>query len=446
MEILYIEPKNCDAGAYDLDVVVAYQNTVPGGFNIEANGTTQLFQYTSSPQTITLFGLNTTNNTNALLRAFGTSNSGPACIASTTYEEPTSNCLITIGESFNACKLPYSWTASSTNSNVFSENFEWKFNDGTRNILNYAAGDNATTDKTINGTCAAYFDDDIFMNSNFTGTITLETKEYDLSNMSGVTIELDYNFHNFEEGKMSMNGSEFMIQIFNGSTWINVLSDDDDGSCPWFNVWQSSCITNYVLNVDSYLSSQFKVRFIYTDGNAGDWTGMIMIDDFKISGVQLSVLDLSILEFDGVLEDDKVLLNWDVERDHTFSHYTLERSKDGMSFENLAKLNEEVQFIDNDPYLGNNYYRLQVFDQDGDATTSNTIMLNSNTNQVTLINRTSEAYEELYIYTLDGKELSRFDVINQTKVELDVTNLDQGIYFVQLKNSTVSKTIRLVRI
>lgn len=457
MEILYAEPKNCDAGSYDLEVIVAFQNTAPGGFIIEANGVTEVFSYGSSPQTVTVLGLNTANNNNALLRAYGSINSGPACIGLANYVEPSNTCEISICETFNSCDLPYGWSSSSTNSNVFSENFEWKFNDDSRNYLNYGAAENANNDKTINGSCAAYFDDDIFMNSTYTGTITLESKSYDLTNMSDVNIEVDYNFHNFEDGK-SPNNSEFSIDVFNGSNWINVMFDNND-TCPWFNVWQNNCITNFSLDVSSHINSQFKVRFIYTDGNSGGWTGMIMIDDFKVSGVQLSVLDLAIISFDGELRQDQANLSWDVEIDDTFSHYILERSEDGLEYERLIKLNNATQYLDNQMLIGDNYYRLKVYDNDGSATTSNIIKLNyspennlllfpnpANTDVVTLVNSTSITYDQLHIYSLDGKLVKSVKLENEIATDVSISDVRQGIYFVQLRSGAISKTLRLVRI
>ena len=457
LEILYVEPKNCNAGSYDIDVIVAFENTTPGGFIIEANGATQVFSYGSSPQTVTVLGLNTTNNSNALLRAFGTMNSGVSCASSTRYVEPSSTCEISICETFNTCELPFGWNSSSTNSMVFSENYEWKFNDDSRNILNYGANGNASQDKTINGSCAAYFDDDIFMNSTYTGIITLESRAYDLTNMSDVYIDVDYNFHNFEDGK-SPNSSEFSIDVFNGSSWINVMFDNND-ACSWFDVWQNNCTTNFSLNVSNYINNQFRVRFIYTDGNTGGWTGMIMLDDFKVSGVQLSVLDLSIISFDGELRQDKANLNWDVEIDETFSHYMLERSGDGAEYHSIAKLDNASQYTDDQLLIGNNFYRLQVYDQDGNTTTSNTIMLDyspndnvslypnpSNTDIVTLLNSTSIAYDQLHIFDIEGKAVKTIKLNKQITTDVDVSDLRPGIYLVQIRNSTESKTLRLVRI
>ena len=458
MQILYVEPKNCDAGAYDLEVVVAYENTVPGGFRIVANGTAQVFSYGSSPQTVNLIGLNSTNNANALLEAYGVSNSGPACHGETNYTEPNGSCEIVISEFFNDCELPYEWTATSSNSSVFSENFEWKFNDANRTILNYGAANNETTHKTINGTCAAYFDDDIFMNSTYTGNITLETKPYDLTNMSDVSIEVVYNFHNFAQGKMTTNSSEFSIDVFNGTSWVNVMFDNDD-TCPWFNVWASACNTSFTLDVTSYVSSQFKVRFNYTDGNSGDWTGMVMLDDFKVIGTQLPVLDLKIIDFKGVLDDHKIGLEWDIELDNSFSHYVIERSSDGESFKELVELKNLSEYTDNQPVIGNNYYKLYMYDLDGKSIESRTIMIDynpvqslklypnpTNSDKVYLVNTTDTKYDKLTVFDISGRAIGSELINGQIQLELDISNYRKGVYLIQLSNPGSAKTLRLVKL
>ena len=458
MEILYVEPLNCNSGAYNLKVIVSYENTAPGGFVVVANGNSQTFSYTSSPQTVTLLGINTSSNSNAVLQAYGTSNSDVACYATINYTEPTNNCDIVIQENFNSCELPYQWVATTSNNTVFSENYEWKFNDETRNINNYGFDLNELTTKTINGTCAAYFDDDIFMNSTYTGNITLESRSYDLTNLSDVFIELDYNFHDFAEGKTNSDASEFSIDIFDGSNWLNVMFDNND-VCPWNNVWQSSCITNFVLDVSSFISDDFRVRLNYTDGNNGDWTGMIMVDNFKVKGVQLSVLDLAILDFNGILQDNVVRLDWRIELDKSFSHYKIERSSDGNDFELIGEVKEGIEFVDKNPLVGDNYYRLHVYDNDGVYVESNIVHVvyspieslllypnPVNTNQVTLVNTTSINYDQLAVYDIAGRQMDLFQISDSSKLTLDTSDWQEGVYLIQLSNGEVSKTLKLVRL
>ena len=47
-------------------------------------------------------------------------------------------------------------------------------------------------------------------------------------------------------------------------------------------------MTAFSINVDAYANANFQVRFIYTDGNSGDWTGMIAIDNILVSATTFS--------------------------------------------------------------------------------------------------------------------------------------------------------------
>ncbi|MDH3649479.1 MAG: hypothetical protein OEQ53_07330, partial [Saprospiraceae bacterium] len=165
--------------------------------------------------------------------------------------------------------------------------YKWKFEDENRLINNYDNGNNAGSLLTIDGTCMAYFDDDIISSTSYDGDITLTSPSYDLTAFENLTLQFDYNFHNFEDGKVpeyyAFNDSEFEVQVYNGTSWVSVLVDNTD-SCPWTDVWQSSCIDNASMSIDTYRNADFRVRFLYTDGNDGKWTGMISLDNFEISG------------------------------------------------------------------------------------------------------------------------------------------------------------------
>ena len=163
--------------------------------------------------------------------------------------------------------------------------YEWKFDNADRPFANYDQSSNAGSLLTIDGTCMAYFDDDITSIVEFTGVNTLTSKAFNLSDYQNIRLEFDYNFHKFEDGGggKGANNSSFRVEVWNGSSWIQVLFDDDD-SCPWSNVWQGSCTTHANIGVDSYRNSNFQVRFIYTDGDQSDWTGMIALDNFRLHG------------------------------------------------------------------------------------------------------------------------------------------------------------------
>ena len=100
-----------------------------------------------------------------------------------------------------------------------------------------------------------------------------------------MTLDFDYNFHDFEDGK-GPNNSQFDVEIYDGTSWVNILTDNNDApTCNWWDAWNAgaNCLTDFNINVDTYNNPDFQVRFIYTDGGTGSWTGMIAIDNVVVS-------------------------------------------------------------------------------------------------------------------------------------------------------------------
>lgn len=79
------------------------------------------------------------------------------------------------------------------------------------------------------------------------------------------------------------NSSHFMIEGWNGTEWIGLLFEDQN-SCPWSDVWNSLCINHFNSEIDTLKNQDFQVRFIYSDGDSGEWTGMIAMDNFLLKG------------------------------------------------------------------------------------------------------------------------------------------------------------------
>jgi photosystem II stability/assembly factor-like uncharacterized protein len=91
-----------------------------------------------------------------------------------------------------------------------------------------------------------------------------------------------------------------------------------------------------------------------------------------------AVLSLNLLSFTAILADNStVLLNWATEKEENFSHFEIERSFDGKSFETIGNVKsngkageQAYNFMDKDVKTGNNYYRLKMVDSDQKVTFS----------------------------------------------------------------------------
>ncbi len=295
IQLVSLEIEDCTVGnpsTHSISVTITHGGGNGSGFNVNIDGTNHFQSFTSSPQTVIIDGLASDGSQAIPVTIIPVSSSDPGCQASGTYDAPTAGCGFLASENFNGCNLPSGWSRTTTmpwnwTLNGEPANFEWKFENATRLINNYDNGDNAGSLLTIDGSCMAYFDDDIISSTDYSGDITLTSPTYDITAFENLSLNFDYNFHNFEDGKVpdyyTFNDSEFEVQVYNGSSWVSVLVDNDD-ACPWTDVWPSGCTTSINLSIDSYRNANFKVRFLYTDGNDGKWTGMIALDNFEISG------------------------------------------------------------------------------------------------------------------------------------------------------------------
>jgi Secretion system C-terminal sorting domain len=84
-------------------------------------------------------------------------------------------------------------------------------------------------------------------------------------------------------------------------------------------------------------------------------------------------LPIVLTEFNVILSNNKVLINWSTASEKNNDYFTVERSKDGINFDVVSIVkgagNSKVQIdyseTDYNPYLGLSYYRLKQTDKDG---------------------------------------------------------------------------------
>jgi hypothetical protein len=104
------------------------------------------------------------------------------------------------------------------------------------------------------------------------------------------------------------------------------------------------------------------------------------------------VLPVSLISFNASLANEKVNLSWKVANETSFSHYLLERSQNATEFGAFGKViatgKTNYNYTDNQPIIGNNYYRLRMVDLDGTSKVSKVINIKfeKNTSFITIEN------------------------------------------------------------
>jgi hypothetical protein len=155
-----------------------------------------------------------------------------------------------------------------------------------------------------------------------------------------------------------------IVKIEDGGTLtLNLLSslnlDDGDGD-------KIILVTN-----NSTLNVTFPSAVIFGDFWDLNWytepttTGPVVLEN--------GVLPIELLYFRAEQEGSVVQLEWATSLEENFDYFTLQRSTDGMNFENIAEIygagntteKQIYQYTDRNPLPGNLYYRLKATDFDG---------------------------------------------------------------------------------
>jgi hypothetical protein len=158
-----------------------------------------------------------------------------------------------VAESFNACQKPAGWETQ-----ILSGQDDWQFGTATNG------------GQTMNGSCFAFFDDDILGDTAPYSTVRLATPWFDGSDFGqfALTFDLIHRYYSeiFTVLVQHGNGDEFILQEWN-----------DDLGGPNFSDYESQ-----TLDLSAYRNQQMRVVFQYADGN--DWGWWSGIDNVKITG------------------------------------------------------------------------------------------------------------------------------------------------------------------
>ncbi|PSR14082.1 MAG: hypothetical protein C7N36_05380 [Bacteroidetes bacterium] len=182
----------------------------------------------------------------------------------------------------------------------------------------------------------------------------------------------------------------------------------------------------------------------------GHELGTYCLDDYLFA--RTAALPLTLVYFRGTARDKNNYLTWQTAREIDFSHFEVERSLDGVHFAKTGtvpggnSINGAYQFVDDRP-LSHNYYRLRQVDRDGTFDYSTMIFLENKrqaaigisptpaTDFIQLTNVTPE--EEIVVYNVNGQVVNVTYTRNAQGVELAVSQLRSGIYFVKIGGQTL---------
>ncbi len=176
-------------------------------------------------------------------------------------------------------------------------------------------------------------------------------------------------------------------------------------------------------------------------------------------------LPLDLLSFDAEYESGSVWLTWETTNERNVNYMAVERSTDGITFEELGKIAanniqeaiNSYDFEDDQPVSGFNYYRLNTVDFDGSLEISQVIAvvasiqsLNINVypnpviDRLTISSTFSMGNMSYVIYDMTGKIWMRgVFPDDQFEVLLDFEEMPSGIYHLRLTSPETSQQYKL---
>jgi len=162
-------------------------------------------------------------------------------------------------ETFNTCQKPSGWTTE-----ILSGEQDWTF--GKIDTASVAYDDGASMD----GSCFAFFDDDILGESAPYSTVRLATPWFDGTDFARYTLNFDVILR-YKKDKLAA-----IIEYSNGESFIVQESNGQVGG-PQFPQY-----IHAEIDLSDHRDKQMRVVFEYTDGN--DWGWWAGLDNVKITG------------------------------------------------------------------------------------------------------------------------------------------------------------------
>ena len=177
-----------------------------------------------------------------------------------------------------------------------------------------------------------------------------------------------------------------------------------------------------------------------------------------------SPLPIDLISFTATVMGNEVVLNWSTSDEIDNDLFTVQRSRDAASWESVRQIaaagnsstTKSYTANDQNPYSGPSYYRLMLTNLDGNATYSpiRTVILGNSSS--TIIIYPNPASDHILIaFPATGKyAISLFNSNGQmirspimssgNALDLNVSNMKTGIYFIHIDNAGQSETKKVV--
>jgi hypothetical protein len=192
--------------------------------------------------------------------------------------------------------------------------------------------------------------------------------------------------------------------------------------------------------------------------------GASTVDGFRVANAWYNApMPLSLKSFNASLINNKVALNWNTTNEINVDGFSIEKSNDGRTFNNIgfvaAKNAASANYAFNDVLAaGVNYYRLKIADKDGSFKYSSVVAVNAKhstkldifpnpvVNTATLSHTKAGDNATVKLITIDGKTVLTQNIqAGATQSSIDVSKLIKGNYLVVFENGTTRTSLQFVK-
>ncbi len=154
--------------------------------------------------------------------------------------------------------------------------------------------DNYGTSSNLNGSKFAFVDDDGAGSTAPATNVKLVSPIFDAVGYDTLTLEFDHYFRFF-------TGSAGFVEVYDGSTWVQVASFVAD-----IGAWSNP--NHQTIDVTAYQNADFQVRFRYDD-LGGSWGWFWAVDNVEIDGALAPCTDVRVEVLTDVYGDE---ISWEI--------------------------------------------------------------------------------------------------------------------------------------
>ncbi|MEK7254484.1 MAG: T9SS type A sorting domain-containing protein [Bacteroidota bacterium] len=286
----------------------------------------------------------------------------------------------------------------------------------------------------------------------------------------------------------NVSGSDEAISATSGSTCLAGIANESGLTMPGVNcgtlnsdyivlftqdedimVYTGSTVCNTNLD-DCRAMIRITANWL-TQGTTGDQSNDNIAPDYPEDVPSLftgSALPIVLTKFIAVAINEAVILTWETELEINNDFFSVERSSNGLEFFAIEKIfgkgtslqTSQYHYVDKNPNHTVNYYRLKQVDFDGNYEYSpiisinfhpeNQISLHPNpltANDLTLLLPDEYLEETLHleIFTLAGQRIKSITAEPESELQLDLSDLPPGAYFLKAIAGARAETLKFLR-